>query len=177
MYRFINLIKKAMNTKTFIVGIVIFTVVVLLGSYFLLVKTPSPEVKVASYNTSSKDKPKVEVKKTFFDMGKMKVSEQKTAEFTLKNIGNKPLQLFDISSSCGCTVGQISYQGKDSKEFGMHSVGSFETPIAPNTEAKVKVTYRPYVMPVYGQVERQVFISTNDPANPKLSFQVKAFVK
>lgn len=166
-----------MNSKIFIIGIVVISSAILFGSYFIISKTSPQEVKVASYTSLSKDKPKVEVKTTFFDLGKMKVSEQKTAEFTLKNTGNKPLQLFDISSSCGCTVGQISYLGKDSKEFGMHSVGSFETPIAPNTVAKVKVKYRPYVMPVYGQVERQVFVSTNDPTNPKLTFQVKAFVQ
>ncbi len=166
-----------MNSKIFIIGTIIVSLIILFGSYFVISKTSSQEVKVASYTSSSKDKPKVEVKTTYFDLGKMKVSEQKTAEFSLKNAGNKPLQLFDITSSCGCTVGQISYLGKDSKEFGMHSVGSFETPIAANTEAKVKVTYRPYVMPVYGQVERQVFVSTNDPANPKLTFQVKAFIQ
>src|SRR3989344_635444 len=165
-----------MNSKTIVIAIVgIFTF--LLGSYFVIQATSTPDVKVAYYSSSAKEKPEVEVKSTSFDMGKMKVSEQKTAEFMLKNTGAKPLQLYDISSSCGCTVGQISYLGKESKEFGMHSVGAFGTPIAPNTEAKVKITYRPYVMPVYGKVEREVYISTNDPQNPKLVFQVKAFVQ
>lgn len=165
-----------MNTKVIIIAIVSLFVF-LLGTYFVIQATSAPEVKVAFYSNSAKEKPQVEVKSTTFDMGKMKVSEQKTAEFTLKNAGAKPLQLYDISSSCGCTVGQISYLGKESKEFGMHSVGAFETPIAPNTEAKVKITYRPYVMPVYGKVEREVYIATNDPQNPKLVFQVKAFVQ
>lgn len=166
-----------MNPKIVITSVVVFSLVILFGSYFVLSKTSSPEVKVASYTSTDKEKPVVEAKSTFFDMGKIKVADQKTAVFTVRNIGSKPLQLYDISSSCGCTVGQVSYQGKQSKEFGMHSVGSFDQMIAPQTEAKIKVIYRPYVMPVYGNVEREVYISTNDPQNPKLVFKVKAFVQ
>lgn len=166
-----------MKSKPIVISVIAISLVILFSSYFVLSKTSSPEVKVASYTATDTEKPKVEVKETFFDMGKVKVSDQKTAEFVIKNIGTKPLQLYDISSSCGCTVGQISYQGKESKEFGMHSVGSFDQLIAPQTEAKVTVIYRPYVMPVYGIVEREVYISTNDPQNPKLVFKVKAFVQ
>jgi len=32
-------------------------------------------------------------------------------------------------------------------------------------------------MPVYGIIEREVYVSTNDPENPKLVFKVKATVK
>lgn len=166
-----------MNSKTFILSAFVISLVILFGAYFMLSKTSVPEVRVSSYTSVDREKPKVEVKSTFFDMGKIKVSDQKTAEFTIQNIGSKPLQLYDISSSCGCTVGQISYQGKESKEYGMHSVGTFEQAIAPQTEAKIKVIYRPYIMPVYGNVEREVYISTNDPDNPKLVFKIKAFVQ
>lgn len=166
-----------MNTRTLIIGIVLFSSVVIVGSYFVISKTSAPETKVAGYTSSDKEKPKVQVKTNFANMGKMKVSEKRTVEFGIKNIGNKPLQLYDISSSCGCTVGQISYAGKESKEFGMHSVGSFDQAIAPKTEARVKVIYRPYVMPVYGQVDREVYMSTNDPSMPKLTFQIRAFVQ
>ncbi len=166
-----------MNSKTVIISVIAVSLVILFSSYFILSKTSNPEVKVASYTAIDTEKPKVEVKETFFDMGKIKVSDQKTAEFVIKNIGTKPLQLYDISSSCGCTVGQVSYQGKKSKEFGMHSVGSFDQLIAPQTEAKIKVIYRPYVMPVFGNVEREVYLSTNDPQNQKLVFKVKAFVQ
>lgn len=59
----------------------------------------------------------------------------------------------------------------------MHSKDSYIAEIAPNKEAKLKVIYRPYIMPVYGQVEREAYLSTNDPQNPKLVFKIKAQVK
>lgn len=163
-------------SKSLIVSIIGISVLLLIGAFFFLNKNQS-EVQVTSYATKDAQRPKVEVKSTFFDLGEMKVSDQKKYEFTIKNVGRKPLQLFDISSSCGCTVGQILYEGKESQEFGMHSAGSFGKEISPGKEAKVRVIYRPYVMPVYGVVEREVYLSTNDPDNPKLVFKVKAYVK
>lgn len=164
------------NYQWFIGGSILLAIV-LFGSYFAIKKSAPPTVAVNSYTAGDKEKPKVEIGETSFDLGEMKVSEEKSAEFTFKNVGAKPLQLYDISSSCGCTVGQIVYRGKTSKEFGMHAVGSFDQVIAPGATAVVKVIYRPYVMPVYGAVDREVYLSTNDPAQPKLVFKVKAFVK
>lgn len=164
-----------MNKKILIIGIMI-SVLFILGSYYAIAKTSAPEVAVKSYTKDDASKPKVETNETSFDMGKIKVSEEKSAKFTIKNIGTEPLQLTDISTSCGCTVGVISYDGKKSPEFGMHTAGDFTSPIEPGTEATVEVIYRPFVMPVYGPVTRELYISTNDPENPKLTFQVAANV-
>jgi len=87
------------------------------------------------------------------------------------------LQLYNITSSCSCTFGQLIYDDKTSKEFGMHSVSDYLSDIAPNTEAKVKVIYRPSIMPVYGPVERELYISTNDPNKTRLVLQVKTIVQ
>ncbi|MBI4009354.1 DUF1573 domain-containing protein [Candidatus Roizmanbacteria bacterium] len=159
-----------------ILGTVV-VIVTLVGSYFLFAGGQNQTVKVASYALTDKQKPKAEAKTTLSDMGQIKVSDQKDSVFTLKNTGGKPLQLFNISSSCGCTAGQIIIEGKESKEFGMHSQSDEIFEIGPQKEAKVKVIYRPYVMPVYGLVEREVYVSTNDPTNQKLVFKVKAYVK
>ncbi len=166
-----------MSTKTIVIGLILFSVVFVGGSYFLLAGGSKPEVKIASYSSKDKDRPIVEVKKTLFDLGTIKVSDQKEATFTIKNIGAKPLQVSNMSSSCHCTFGQLIYQGKTSDEYGMSTVSDVLTPIAPNTEAVVKVIYRPYIMPVYGPVEREVYLSTNDPNNQKLVFQVTAKVQ
>lgn len=151
--------------------------VVLGVSYGLLQKTAPAAVSVKSYEKNTQDRPKAFTEKKTADMGTVKVSGEATADFVIKNTGKKPLQLFDISTSCGCTLAQILYQDKKSPLFGMHTKGDFDTEIAPRTEAQVKVIYQPYVMPVYGKVEREVYISTNDPENSKLVFQVTAFVK
>lgn len=158
-------------------GIIIFSVLFVFGAYFLISKTTKPPVAVISYKTTDQEKPKVEVKKTFSDLGTMKISEDKSAEFTIKNIGAKPLQLYGISSSCNCTFAQVIIDGQESELFGMHAVSNLAGEVLPRKEAKIRVTYRPFIMPVYGVVEREVYVSTNDPMKPKLIFSVKANVK
>jgi hypothetical protein len=165
-----------MNWK-FISVIVFFSVITVVGSYFLLVSGQKPDPDIISYSVSDKERPRVEVKSAYSDLGEMKVSEDKSADFVIKNIGEKTLQLSRISSSCNCTFGQLIINGKESEYYGMHSVSGFAGEILPGKEAKIKVIYRPSIMPVYGIVEREVFIDTNDPQNPKLIFKVKANVK
>lgn len=164
-------------SKNIVIGVIVFSVLVVVGGYFLANQGKSATTKAVSYSKSDQDKPRIEVKETLLDIGKMKVSEQKSVEFAIKNSGQKPLQLFDISSSCGCTVAQVVIDGQESAEFGMHGQSDYIGEIGPGGEAKLKVTYRPYVMPVYGSVGREVYVSTNDPDKPKLTFQVKAFVE
>lgn len=166
-----------MSSKILIIGGIIALFVFIVGSYFLLAGGGTPQVRIASYSSRDKDKPVVEIKKTLADLGTIKVSDEKDTEFTIKNIGTKPLQLSNMSSSCHCTFAQFIYQGKTSPEYGMSTVSDVLPEIASNTEATIKVIYRPYFMPVYGPVEREVYISTNDPNNPKLVLQVKTVVK
>lgn len=165
-----------MNWK-FILVIVLFSVIMVAGSYFLLVSGQKPDPDIISYSVTDKERPKAEAKSVFSDLGTMKVSEDKSADFVIKNVGQKPLQLSRISSSCNCTFGQLILDGKESEYFGMHSISSFAGEILPGKDAKIRVIYRPSIMPVYGIVEREVFIDTNDPQNPKLIFKVKANVK
>ncbi len=166
-----------MSDKKLIIWGILISAILLVGSYLVVFFSSGKPVQVASYQTSDKDKPKVEMKQSTVDMGTIKVSDEKYADFVVKNVGNAALQLSDISSSCGCTVGKLIYEGKQSAEFGMHSQAGFVSEIAAGKSAVMRVIYRPYVMPVSGLVEREVYASTNDPDNPKLIFKVKAFVK
>lgn len=165
-----------MNNKSIIIVAVI-SILIIFGAYYIVSKEANTNVEAKTYSKEDASRPKVETSETFQDMGKIKVSDVKTASFTVKNVGQEPLQLLDITSSCGCTVGQVQYQGQKSREFGMHDGGNFDQEILPGTEAIVDVIYRPYVMPVYGEIGREVYVSTNDPENPKLVFQVKAYVE
>lgn len=135
--------------------------------------TPAP----ATFSTQDTDRPQAETGQTFFDLGEIKVSDVKQQDFTLKNTGTKPLQILNINSSCNCTFGQIIYQDYVSKESGMHAQSGYVTDIAPGETAIVRLTYRPAVMPVYGPVEREVYVSTNDPQKSRLVFSIKAVVK
>jgi len=160
-----------------VIGIILFSLVFIGGAYFVLSSSDKPQIPIVSYSAQEKNKPIVEAKETAYDMGTIKVSDTKEKEFIIKNVGTKPLLLSEISSSCGCTSAQIIYKGTLSKAFSMHSQSDYVAQIEPNTSATVKVVYMPFTMPVYGIVERQVFMSTNDPTKPKLEFNIKANVQ
>lgn len=166
-----------MNSKLMIVIIALFSVVIIGGSYFMLVAGAKPDPDITSYSASDKQKPKAEAKIIFEDMGVMKVSEDKSADFELKNVGTKPLQLSRVTSSCNCTFAQIILNGKESDLYGMHAPSNYAGEILPGKSAKIRVIYRPSIMPVYGVVGREVYVETNDPNNPKLVFKIQANVK
>ncbi len=140
-------------------------------------KTTNSSTLVASYSSQDADRPKAKASSSFSDLGKMKVNEEKTGEFTIENSGSKPLQLFGVSSSCGCTLGVVTINGQKSPEFGMHSKGTWTGTVDPGKKAELSVIYRPYIMPVSGVVTRDVYVQTNDPKNAKLTFTVKAYVE
>mgnify|MGYP001567069720 CR=1 FL=1 len=154
-----------MSTKTIVISFLVFILVIVGISVALTAgqKTP-PQTAVAA-------------PENIFDFGEIKVTDVKEKDFSLKNSGTKPLQILNINSSCNCTAGKIIYNGTETKEYGMHAQSGYLMDIAPNTEAKVRVIYRPSLMPVYGAVEREVYVTTNDPQNNKLVFVIKANVK
>ena len=165
-----------MSPKTIIISVIAFFALVI-GLAFLFTAGQKPEPAAVSFAAQDNDRPKAETAQTFYDFEEIKVSDVKQQDFTLKNSGTKPLQILNVNSSCGCTAGQIIYKGETSKEYSMHSQSGFVTEIAPGDSATVKLTYRPATMPVYGAVEREVYVTTNDPANQKLIFSIKAIVK
>ena len=165
-----------MSTKTIILLTIGF-LVMLFGMAFLATKGQVPTPDKREYSKEENDRPKAEVKENFKDIGEMKVDEIKEVSFSLKNIGNKPLQILNINSSCNCTFGKVLYKDVETKQFGMHKQSGYVTDIAPNDTATVKVIYNPSIMPIYGNVSRDVYITTNDPENSKLIFTLKTFVK
>ena len=129
------------------------------------------------YSANDSERPKIKFSSPSADLGKMKVTDEKNAEFILENTGTKPLQLFKVSTSCDCTFGQITIDGEKSPEFGMHSKNLWSGSIEPGKKATLTVVYRPSIMPVKGEVSRQVYIQTNDPENKQVTFSINAFVE
>lgn len=132
---------------------------------------------IREYQVADTQKPVLEVGSVYKDIGSMSVQDEKTTDFTIKNIGNKPLQLFNITSSCDCTVGQITINSVKSPEFSMHDKKIWTGLVNPGDTAVVSVIYRPRIMPVKGDISRWVYVQTNDPANKKLTFTIKTFVQ
>lgn len=158
-----------MSQKAIVISITVFLLTIVGIAIFLTTGQKS--------NPQATDRPIAETPDSLFDFGEIKVSDTKEKEFVLKNTGTKPLQILNINSSCGCTTGKISYNGTETKEWGMHAQSGYLLDIAPSTQAIVKVIYRPFQMPVYGAVEREVYITTNDPVRNRLIFAVKAYVR
>ena len=165
-----------MSIKTIIIG-TLGIIVLLFGLAYLATKGQTPTPKQEVYTKEGLDRPKAEVLTSTADLGVMGVNDTKEAEFTIKNIGNKPLQILNINSSCNCTFGKIIYKNIETNEFGMHKQSGYVADIAPGESAIVKAIYKPYIMPVYGNVSRDVYISTNDPENAKLIFTLTTVVK
>jgi len=171
-----NKYRQTNDTSVFwiITGI---TVLAIIAIGFVAFGESKSQAQVASYETTSTSRPKVVVASHFQDFGKMNETDEKTAEFTIENMGDKPLQLFKITSSCGCTFGSVTINGKKSREFSMHSKSNWTGELPPGQKAIVSVTYKPSIMPVKGEVTRAVYVSTNDPDNKELTFSVKAYVE
>jgi hypothetical protein len=59
----------------------------------------------------------------------------------------------------------------------MHAPSGYLGEIAPGKNAKILLIYRPKIMPVYGAVSRDLYVTTNDSVNPKLTFSIAAKVE
>jgi hypothetical protein len=77
--------------------------------------------------------------------------------FLIKNIGNKPLQIYQVRTSCGCTAALIS-----------------DSVIAPNKIARLRVEFNPtgYI----GEVTKYIYISSNDPSAQLSTATLKVYV-
>lgn len=150
----------------------VFTVLVITGISLISSQSGSPTI--VAY-TKNEEKPKLEIDKVEVNLGKINVSEEQKTDFFLTNSGTKPLQLFEISSSCGCTTAKIIREnGQESSEYGMHLKKASVQEVLPKEKIKIEVIYRPFVMPVKGPVSRQIYLRTNDPLSPKLTLSIKA---
>lgn len=152
------------------------------GLYFVYQLTtkaqPAASQEIEFYQMSDTSRPKLKtLGKNPLDLGNMKVSDERSATFTIQNQGDKPLQIFYGATNCGCTFGQVKKGDYQSPVFGMHPSTDFYLALAPQEKAEVEVVYKPYLMPVSGKVQRAATLKTNDPENPEMSFVVKAFVE
>ena len=132
---------------------------------------------IQKYETSDTDKPVVQVHENSKDIGRMNVKDERKTDFTIKNTGRRPLQLFNITSSCDCTAGQVTINSVKSPEFSMHDKREWSGTVNPGETATVSVVYRPQIMPVKGDISRSVYVQTNDPKNDRLTFTIQTFVE
>ena len=161
----------ATDTKV-IIGTIVSTLLILIVAIFLSSSKSSPA-------PSSSPPTSISIDKTEVDFGDMKVTDEKSADFTLTNTGDSPLKISNISTSCNCTFASIEIAGRKTPEFSMHASGPLKNwvgEVPPGQTATLKATYRPKVMPVNGLVTRSVYFQTNDPQNSKVEITLRANV-
>jgi len=162
------------GTKTVILLVFSIAFITILSLFALSLFSKTLTAPITSYAKTDVQKPKAELPVTFIDTGTSKVNDIVTRDYVVKNVGDKPLQLSGINSSCDCTSAKIISGNKETKEAGMGKRSSEVVEVAPGTEVTIRVIYRPFVMPVYGVVFREVYVNTNDPNLSKMILRIKA---
>lgn len=142
----------------------------------------SPTLVVARGDSQASEPAKVQIAEESRDLGTMAVSEERSAEFSFRNVGGKPLEISQVRTSCMCTFAHVIIDGEESPAFNMEmhnapAVQSWKGVVEPGLTATVRVIYRPSLMPVKGSVARNVKFNTNDPSRPVVELGVNATVQ
>ncbi|MBI2405059.1 DUF1573 domain-containing protein [Candidatus Gottesmanbacteria bacterium] len=161
----------AADTKI-ILGAIVVSLALIIGAVVVLGKDNSP--KREAQGTAS-----MTIDKKSEDFGSMKVTDERTANFTITNTGDSVLRIWNVVTSCDCAFASVVINDRETGEFSMHrggQLGNWIGEIPAKQTALLKVTYRPKVMPVQGPVSRQVTFATNDPNNSEVQVSVSANV-
>ncbi|HED03748.1 MAG TPA: DUF1573 domain-containing protein [Candidatus Fraserbacteria bacterium] len=105
--------------------------------------------------------PQIAVSPSSYDFGQIPLKLVQT-NFEVTNVGDQPLEILKVSTSCGCTKATIS---KRHLKRGEH--------------ARLHVTLNPTVMDA-GEMEsealRIVYIKSNDPDRPEVEIELRGVV-
>lgn len=94
------------------------------------------------------------------DFGDTYTGQKLEKVVTVKNVGKDTLRITDVKAQCGCTAAMMSDQDKN---------------LAPKSVGKLSISFDTHN---YGgsKVSKQVYISSNDTSNPKLTITFSANV-
>ncbi|MCL5073739.1 MAG: DUF1573 domain-containing protein [Actinobacteria bacterium] len=163
-----------MTEKKIVIGIIIATLVILVGGIFLVSGNSSTS---ATVTTSQNAKATVDNKS--YDWGNIPFKGGNVSKtFIIKNTGSGTLKLSNIKTSCHCTKAQVKIGSTTSPSFGMNSVSSWVGDVPPGQEAQLEVIFDPaYHGPQgVGPITRLVSVETNDATNSKMEFSLTGTV-
>ncbi|MHC4542709.1 MAG: DUF1573 domain-containing protein, partial [Planctomycetota bacterium] len=98
--------------------------------------------------------PRIAFEKTVYDFGEVAPGGKYTGRFTFANAGNAPLRITDVKKCCGAVV---TLDKED---------------LAPGESSTLKVQYSSGRGS--GAVRKQLHVSSNDEANPKVTLTIRA---
>jgi hypothetical protein len=98
----------------------------------------------------------IELSATQFDFGAVANTGPVSHTFQVHNIGQGPLEITGVATSCGCTSAAVA-----------------EDRLAPGTSTDLTVTYDPLVHDgATGEYMRLVYVRSDDPATPEASLTI-----
>lgn len=118
---------------------------------------PSRPSAIAASSQAAADAPRVDVQEPLYNFGTMQRGTTKSHEFVVHNLGKAPLTLKVGSTTCKCTIGNVS-----------------DAPIPPGDSVKVKLEWSALINP--GPFRQVATIITNDPFAPKVELSVEGEV-
>jgi hypothetical protein len=107
---------------------------------------------------NSDNVPIIQVESTELDMGLIPREGLTKREIKVHNTGKAPLEITQVSQSCGCTKASIDPDKKN---------------VAPGGETIVTVTVDPHRIANF-EATKQIYINSNDPKQPHLVINVKS---
>lgn len=113
----------------------------LLGAYIF---SNAQEIKITNYENNT------------VDYGNVNKGSNGKRIIKIQNVGDKPLIISNINTSCGCTVPQWTTE-----------------PIAPGKKGEITVTYNTSNV---GRFSRTITISSNDEKKPNLPVRIEGVV-
>lgn len=116
------------------------------------------------------------------NLGPMRVDEERSVDFQLRNVGDRALEIAQVRTSCMCTFAQVIVDGKASPLFTFEESNSaaerqWRAFVRPGHSATIRLIYRPALMPVLGPVARNVTFTTNDPNRRFVALGIRATVQ
>lgn len=100
--------------------------------------------------------PKFKFEETTIDYGKILKGSDGERVFKFTNIGNAPLLIEKVASSCGCTVPEKP-----------------ESPVMPGESADIKVKYDTKRM---GRISKTIYVFSNDSEQPRFQLKIRGEV-
>jgi mono/diheme cytochrome c family protein len=127
--------------------IVLVTLIILIPLLFGGIMLLARQAKLPRL-VSRTDPPKISILEPTHDLGTVEEGVEIPYVFTIHNVGGEPLEIKDVSTSCGCTLLNLK-----------------DKVIAPGKTGELEVTMDTSMK--QGYVKKSIVIFTNDPESPK----------
>lgn len=163
-----------MNEKKYIIIIAALTLVILFTGVVIVSNSSSTPQISSSQNAKAETQ-----EATSFDWGNIPINGGNvTKNFSIKNTGTEVLKLFNVKTSCHCTVANVSINGRTSENFGMSGVSDWTGEVKPGEKATLAVLFDPafHGPQGTGTVTRFVSVETNVRGNEKITYTLTGTV-